>query len=151
MEQKEKRRLKKNIIFVVGAIALLLSLSLFALSKGVMNISYHSIINALLKAIGFSTTEMDSVAYATIIKIRLPRILGAVFIGGGLAVSGAVLQSILLNPLADPYTLGISSGAAFGAAIILVLPMLHIIDSTFFMSVEVAAFLGAIATLLSVL
>ena len=50
-------------------------------------------------------------------EVRLPRILTAVLVGGGLAVAGCIFQSLLQNPLADPYTLGISSGAAFGASI----------------------------------
>ncbi|HLD36734.1 MAG TPA: iron chelate uptake ABC transporter family permease subunit, partial [Planctomycetota bacterium] len=46
-----------------------------------------------------------------IYEVRLPRILGALLVGLGLAVAGAVLQAILRNPLAEPYTLGISGGA----------------------------------------
>lgn len=55
---------------------------------------------------------------AIVWDVRVPRILSAVLIGAGLAVSGAVFfQSILRNPLADPYTIGVSTGAAFGASI----------------------------------
>ena len=52
--------------------------------------------------------------------IRLPRVLLAFLIGGSLAASGAVIQSVLKNPLASPYTLGVSSGASLGASIIIV-------------------------------
>ena len=52
-------------------------------------------------------------------NLRLPRIIVAVISGAGLAVAGAVMQSVLKNPLADPYTTGISSGAAFGATLAL--------------------------------
>lgn len=55
-----------------------------------------------------------------ILEVRLPRILLAVAAGTGLAVSGAVMQGVLHNPLASPYTLGLSSGAAFGAALAIV-------------------------------
>jgi len=54
---------------------------------------------------------------AVIWEIRLPRILCGMFVGGGLAVAGAIFQAILCNPLADPYTLGVSTGAAFGASL----------------------------------
>lgn len=81
-----------------------------------------------------------------IVDVRLPRILLAVLVGGGLAIAGCVFQAILLNPLADPYTLGISSGAAFGAAVALILNIFGII-LPFWVSVPVFAFLGAIATL----
>lgn len=52
-----------------------------------------------------------------IFEIRLPRVLFAISVGGGLSIAGAVFQSVLLNPLAEPYILGISSGATFGAVL----------------------------------
>lgn len=84
-----------------------------------------------------------------IMEVRLPRILAAAIVGGGLAVAGAVFQAILLNPLADPYTLGVSSGAAFGASLALVLGILGITVPVFF-SVPLLAFAGAMATLAAV-
>ena len=84
-----------------------------------------------------------------ITDVRLPRILSAAMVGGGLAIAGGVFQAILLNPLADPYTLGISSGAAFGAATAFILPILGI-TAPFAVSVPLFAFLGAIATLFAV-
>lgn len=59
----------------------------------------------------------DEISRTVVTDVRLPRILTAAFVGAGLAMSGAVYQGILLNPLADPFTLGISSGAAFGASL----------------------------------
>ncbi|MGI6511170.1 MAG: FecCD family ABC transporter permease [Catenisphaera adipataccumulans] len=56
-------------------------------------------------------------------KIRLPRVLVAFLVGGMLSVSGAVLQAVLENPLASSYTLGVSSGACLGAALVMVLPI----------------------------
>lgn len=53
-------------------------------------------------------------------NIRLPRIVSAILVGAALGVSGAVMQCVLRNPLASPFTLGISSGAAFGAAVAIV-------------------------------
>ncbi len=84
-----------------------------------------------------------------IMEVRLPRILAAAIVGGGLAVSGAVFQAILLNPLADPYTLGVSSGAAFGASLALVLGILGVTVSPL-LSVPLLAFIGALATLAAV-
>ncbi|NLD88157.1 MAG: iron ABC transporter permease, partial [Clostridiales bacterium] len=57
---------------------------------------------------------------AIIWSIRIPRVLMAFLVGGALSVSGAVVQSVLRNPLASPYTLGVSSGAALGAGIIII-------------------------------
>jgi iron complex transport system permease protein len=75
--------------------------------------------------------------------VRLPRILSAALVGGGLAMCGVVFQGILLNPLADPYTLGVSAGAAFGAALAILLN----VSALGVYSVPVFAFLGAVATL----
>jgi iron complex transport system permease protein len=89
-------------------------------------ISYSDIINL------FSTaTEADPLARAIILDIRLPRILLVFFTGGILAVSGASLQAIFRNPLVDPYILGLSSGAAFGAAIGLMVAVIPVQLSAF--------------------
>ena len=76
----------------------------------------------------------------------MPRILSAALVGGGLAVAGCVFQSILQNPLADPYTLGISSGAAFGASCALLFGILGYSTFSQWM-VPFFAFIGAILTL----
>ena len=62
---------------------------------------------------------IDNLFPVVVFDVRLPRILSAAIVGGGLAISGVVFQGILLNPLADPYTLGVSAGAAFGASLAL--------------------------------
>lgn len=59
----------------------------------------------------------NSIMTQIIYDIRLPRVLFAIAVGGGLSISGAVFQAILMNPLAEPYILGISSGGTFGAVL----------------------------------
>lgn len=81
---------------------------------------------------------------AIVWDIRLPRILCAVFVGAGLSVAGAVFQSLLMNPLADPYTLGISTGAALGASIAIYVSGILAIVS---LPVLPAALAGALLTL----
>ncbi len=83
----------------------------------------------------------------TIFEVRLPRILTAAAVGAGLGLSGAVFQGILLNPLADPYTLGVSAGAAFGASTALLFVPALLGAYTVF----VFAFVGAVATLFAVI
>ncbi len=90
---------------------------------------------------------MDDVYPFVIMDVRLPRVLCAALVGAGLAVAGVVYQGILLNPLADPYTLGISSGAAFGASLALLFDILFISH----LSVPLFAFAGALITLVIVL
>ncbi len=86
--------------------------------------------------------------HATVVfDVRLPRILTAAVVGAGLAVSGTAFQGILLNPLADPYTLGVSAGAAFGASLAIILN----IGFMGAYSVPFFAFAGALLTLLLVI
>ena len=79
---------------------------------------------------------------AIVLEIRLPRALLAALVGAGLATAGALLQALLQNPLADPYVLGISGGAALGGVLALALG-----GGVWFglMSVPLVAFAGALA------
>ena len=90
---------------------------------------------------------IDKLFPVVVIDVRLPRILTAAIVGGGLAISGVVFQGILLNPLADPYTLGVSAGAAFGASLALLLN----IGFWGTYSVPLFAFVGAVGTLFFVI
>ena len=90
---------------------------------------------------------MDTIFPVVVVDVRLPRILSSVIVGGGLAISGVVFQGILLNPLADPYTLGVSAGAAFGASLAILLN----IGFLGMYSVPLFAFGGAVGTLLFVI
>ncbi|MDT2831817.1 iron ABC transporter permease [Vagococcus carniphilus] len=88
----------------------------------------------------FSTTEL-----AIILKLRLPRIMAAAMTGSGLALAGLVMQACIQNPLADPYILGVSSGATAGATFaIVILPTL--ITSHLSVMIAFSAFLGGILT-----
>ncbi|MFH1228687.1 MAG: iron ABC transporter permease [Planctomycetota bacterium] len=81
-----------------------------------------------------------------ILYVRLPRILTALMVGAGLAACGCVLQAILRNPLADPYTLGISGGAAVGVtALLAVGPVARLINLTGSFGMPLVAFSGALA------
>jgi iron complex transport system permease protein len=86
--------------------------------------------------------RMDEVSRQIMLSIRLPRVVLSILMGGALGASGAVLQGILRNPLADPYILGLSSGAALLAAIGLLL------GSTVFgiFTIPLLAFVGALLT-----
>jgi iron complex transport system permease protein len=86
---------------------------------------------------------LNEIFPVVVMDVRLPRILTAALVGGGLAMSGVVFQGILLNPLADPYTLGVSAGAAFGAALALLMNL----AALGVYSVPLCAFLGAVVTL----
>ena len=79
--------------------------------------------------------------------IRFPRVLMGFFVGAGLAVVGATMQALVRNPLADPYILGISSGASVGAVMVLAFGAFAFAG---IYAISVGAFLGAILTFLTV-
>ncbi len=83
---------------------------------------------------------LSQIREAIIWQGRAPRVLTAVFVGAGLALAGAVMQSVTRNPLADPYLLGLSSGASLGAVLVLLLGVGLLLP--------VAAFAGAMIALL---
>lgn len=103
---------KKVLLFFV-ALGLLGALTLYAIDVGSYHLSARTILRALFVQ---SEGPIDTVVW----NIRLPRIVAAIVSGWGLALAGIVFQSLLRNPLASPSTLGISQGAAFGAAFAIV-------------------------------
>ena len=128
-----------------------LSLAAIILSAtmGYIEVSGSEIIQVIAARLNGSQIldTIDPAVPFVVMDVRLPRILTAALVGAGLAMSGVIYQGILLNPLADPYTLGVSSGAAFGASLAL-LANLTLIGN---FSVPVFAFAGAIATLFIVM
>jgi iron complex transport system permease protein len=94
-----------------------------ALRFGAEHISFAEVGRILLQAVRGGPSEAASQDSTAIIllQVRLPRVLLAFMVGGCLAAVGVGLQALLRNPLADPYVLGISSGAALGAALALLL------------------------------
>lgn len=115
-KKKDKRRL-----FVLIVLAILLAAGcLIFTGLGVIKIppwEIARIIFSFLTADGTALAGLEDIHRAVILDIRLPRVLTAVLVGAGLATAGAVFQGLLMNPLADPYTLGVSTGAAFGATL----------------------------------
>lgn len=101
------------VLLIVGAI--------ISAGSGQLTLSPDQVINALLQGVGIATPDLDPLAAATLWQIRLPRIAMALLVGALLAVAGAVMQAIFSNPLAEPGVVGVSSGAAVGAALAIVL------------------------------
>lgn len=115
---------------------------------GYIRIPIQEMFQILFFKISGSVSELmqiNETHLAVIADVRLPRILTCTGVGAALALSGVLFQGILLNPLADPYTLGVSAGAAFGASIAILLNL----GSTY-VSVPIFAFGGAILTLFMV-
>jgi len=85
-----------------------------AISKGAVKLSIGEILNVLRNS-GNDTNK------TIILDLRLPRVIASAIVGMGLSVVGAFFQGLLRNPIADPYVIGISSGAALGATIAIIL------------------------------
>ncbi len=135
-----------------AALLYLLLAALMAISccLGFVEIPLSRLMEILAHAAGLSPALPDPAQAAIVMDVRMPRIAAAALVGGTLAVSGTVFQALLLNPLADPYTLGISSGAAFGASMAIVLSILGLpIPQA--AGIPVLAFVGAAGSLLAVL
>ncbi|MDR3629817.1 MAG: iron ABC transporter permease [Desulfocapsaceae bacterium] len=130
---------------------LLAAAIVLATGMGFLRITPAEVLQVFLARItGRALPEAFNTVFPLVIMdVRLPRILTSALVGGGLAVAGGVFQAILLNPLADPYTLGISSGAAFGASLVLILTIFGI-SLPAWVSVPLFAFLGAVGTLIAV-
>ncbi len=83
-----------------------------ALKLGAVQVSLYGLARELIRCALQQTSELPSKYSLIIFDIRLPRIFLGVFVGASLAVAGTSFQALLRNPLADPYVLGVSSGAA---------------------------------------
>ena len=139
-------------LFICGVLLLLLAMSiLWALTIGTVSIPIEQIYFAIINQLQ-GDTAIDAVGKGPVHDIiwllRLPRLVLAAAVGCGLASCGVIMQAIVKNPLADPYILGISSGASLGATAAILLGVGVTLGENF---VGIAAFIGAFAISLAVL
>ncbi len=113
---------------ITGCVIFLILTFLYATASGSVDISFAQVIDAI-----FCSTQcsVSPIQQQIIWEIRLPRILMALATGAGLSITGAVLQSVTRNPLADPYLFGISSGSALGAVTVMALIPAAVMSVTF--------------------
>jgi iron complex transport system permease protein len=122
-----------------------------ALKFGAVQVSLWGLGRDLISVILHRTSAISTDYGMIVIDIRLPRILLAIFVGASLSVAGTSFQALLRNPLADPYVLGVSSGAALGAVLALIIePHIALPAAVAALLTPVGAFLGAAATIASV-
>jgi len=135
---------------IAGLLLLLAGSVVFAATLGYISLPLPAALNIMIARVFDQPswiTQYDPVWSTVVMEVRLPRILCATVVGAGLALAGVVFQGILLNPLADPYTLGVSAGAAFGASLALLVNF-HLLGN---LSIPLFAFAGAVATLFLVI
>jgi iron complex transport system permease protein len=128
------------LVLALGALAASI---LVAVTLGPADIAPSDVWHAVADRLGLGTGRPAPLRDTIIWELRLPRVLTAAAVGAGLAVAGAVMQSLTRNPLADPYLLGLSSGASLGAVAVLVLGIELLLP--------VAAFAGALLALAATL
>jgi iron complex transport system permease protein len=117
-----RRRLTGLSLATLPVLALLL-LVVFSLGTGRYPVPFADVLSLLLtKAFGLSSA-VDATAQTVVLQVRLPRVLGALLVGAGLAAAGATYQGLFRNPLVSPDILGVSAGASLGAVLGIVLTL----------------------------
>ncbi|MDN5351631.1 MAG: cobalamin transport system permease protein [Clostridiales bacterium] len=141
-EQHIKKHKNKIVILLAAALA---AFALFSVTQGSVKIPLRDVAKIVFSALGGDALADIKPTHAFIVlQVRLPRIFLAAMVGGVLAVIGAAFQAIFRNPMADPYVMGVSSGAAFGATIGTILGW----SASFigFSGISILAFAGALST-----
>lgn len=134
--------LRPIAIGVLLVLALALSIGV-AVTMGPADLTVGDVVASVLSRWGGADPGLTPIEEGIIWSLRLPRVLAAAAVGAGLALCGAVMQATTRNPLADPYLLGLSSGASVGAVVALLIGTQALLP--------VAAFIGAMAALLATL
>jgi len=149
--KKGSSELSKPVI-MAGLIILLIISMLSAMIMGAVSIGWKNVIVIILEALPFyepgSAAEIAPVYRDILLQIRIPRVLLAAAVGSSLAVAGAVFQGLFRNPMADPYVIGISSGAALGAVFAMLSGFSLALGG--FGAVPLFAFAGGITTIILV-
>lgn len=141
LNTKTMRKKYFSWILIVGLLLIVLFTAIIiSLTHGEINVS----ISELPHIIG---NKGDSVIYSIMNKIRLPRVILGLAVGGCLSLSGVILQGIYRNPLVEPYTLGISGGGALGVALVIVFGLHRVLGGYM---LPLAGFIGALATIILV-
>lgn len=111
-----RKRTYRRILMLLAAIGLLCITVLIDIMTGPASLSFTDVLSVIFDPSGASAQQK-----VIVWDLRLPIALMAVLVGAMLGVAGAEMQTILNNPLADPFTLGLSSAASFGAALAIVM------------------------------
>lgn len=107
--------IRRKYFWIMMELLLLFALLVYSISVGAVEIPPYKVIQTLSGQ--EPVTQWDKNIWNIIWNIRLPQALAAIVAGAGLSVAGVAMQSILRNPIASPFTLGISNAGAFGAAV----------------------------------
>lgn len=120
MPAPERRRVP-TWLAAGGLVVLLVVSGTLAITFGPAEISPLDVWASVAHHLGLGPTPLSTLRDGIVWELRMPRVLTAAAVGAGLAVAGAVMQALTRNPLADPYLLGLSSGASLGAVAVILL------------------------------
>ncbi|GAF65354.1 iron-siderophore ABC transporter permease protein [Bacillus sp. TS-2] len=146
------RKIRKHHIWAYITVIVFAIISMvISVSKGSIEIPFYTVIMIILsEGLGLPIQhQVDATTINIIMQIRLPRVLLAMIVGASLALAGSCFQGFLKNPLADPYTLGVSSGGAVGAVAVIFFGIT--IPGLGLYTLPVISILGAFITLLLVI
>lgn len=145
-------RIRKSFLVLTALAVSLGWMVVVSVGVGAVAIPPVQVVGILLDALGFDVAASHTEAQEMILlNIRIPRVVLAILVGAALSVSGAAMQGLFRNPLADPGLIGISNGAAIATAVALVLTGPLAMTALFRVSVmPVAAFVGAVVSTLAV-
>ncbi|WP_210415463.1 putative F420-0 ABC transporter permease subunit [Agromyces laixinhei] len=133
----------RTALWAVALGALLAASVIAAVTIGPAGLAPTDVVASVLAHLGLGEPTLTPLRDGIVWELRMPRVLTAAAVGAGLAICGAVMQALTRNPLADPYLLGLSSGASVGAVVVIVLGVGLLLP--------VAAFAGALAALVATL
>src|ERR1700675_700995 len=143
--------LRRLLMYCAILTGILFVVVVIALKMGAVPISLYGLGRALVRVLMGQSSDLSSEYKLIIFNIRLPRVLLGIFVGASLSVAGTSFQALLRNPLADPYVLGVSSGAAVGAIVALIVePHLALAPAVAALLTPIGAFLGAALTVTAV-
>jgi iron complex transport system permease protein len=135
----------KRILWICAGLGAVLFVAVvISLRMGAYPIGVRDIVMTLFNGAMGRRDEIPSEFWLVVFGLRLPRIALGILVGASLSTAGAGFQALLRNPLADPYVLGVSSGAALGAIVSLIVAP-HTVGA-----IQFAAFVGAAATIAAV-
>jgi ABC-type Fe3+-siderophore transport system permease subunit len=137
-----ERLTARRLVFTLAVLtAVLIVIAVVAIAIGSESVSVGAIVKIIGSEITGRSADVAAEQRTIIADVRLPRVIMAMLVGAALAVAGAAYQALLRNPLADPYILGVSTGAALGAI------AATVFAESILLSRPLAAFAGAVLTI----
>ncbi|GAB3411223.1 iron chelate uptake ABC transporter family permease subunit [Schumannella luteola] len=139
-----RRRARRRTAVLAPVLVLALAASIVvATTIGSADLAVGDVLRGILSHLGLGANPLDPLRDGIVWGLRVPRVLTAAAVGAGLAIAGAVMQALTRNQLADPYLLGLSSGASLGAVTVILLGVA--------VALPAAAFGGALLALAATL